>query len=314
MSFTVEDVARAVVNRVATDAGLMQIGNMVSDRYRDLASSARFEHLATVGELELPARYNDGTVDATRGSTTIDGTGTTFTSSMVGRHIRVSTNWYLISAFVSTTELTLATNFAEDDVSGGSYDIVQRHVTLPDNVKHLDKIMVHMRQRRPIKGIGYSMMEARHPERILVSSDGPWEWAEVRNDVNSSSLQKVVEFYPYNTDTELIVYPAWTAPSTLDYTDVVPGFVEFEALVRGGMASVYNWEMSQALKKSDHQGAAVWRNEMNSSETRWQRHVREAIKNDRGPDGVTLVREFIGIESFDESIPTARGFVIDRWD
>lgn len=52
-------------------------------------------------------KYTGGTFALNNLGKTITGTGTTFTSDMVGQYILVGTNYYEIATFVSTTELTL---------------------------------------------------------------------------------------------------------------------------------------------------------------------------------------------------------------
>lgn len=69
--------------------------------------------------------YTDGTVSATNGSSTITGSGTTWTSAMVGRYIQITDFWYEITAVASTTSLTIQGEFGEDTVSGSSYTIAE---------------------------------------------------------------------------------------------------------------------------------------------------------------------------------------------
>lgn len=74
--------------------------------------------------------YSTATVTATQNSQTITGSGTTFTSTMVGRWFSLTDsngvsngNWYRISAFTSTTSITLESYFEEATVTGGTYII-----------------------------------------------------------------------------------------------------------------------------------------------------------------------------------------------
>ena len=67
--------------------------------------------------------YTTGTVSINQGSTSITGSGTTFTSAMVGRQIFLSNRWYVISAFGSTTSITIASAFADANLSGSAYRI-----------------------------------------------------------------------------------------------------------------------------------------------------------------------------------------------
>lgn len=75
--------------------------------------------------LYFPDDYTDGTVTATSGSETITGSGTTFTSAMVGRFINIGKWWYEIQSVESTTSLTLVNYYQEDSASGSTYTIAE---------------------------------------------------------------------------------------------------------------------------------------------------------------------------------------------
>jgi len=80
------------------------------------------------------ADYTTGTITATNGSATITGSGTTFTSGMVGRFLKVDDDgeWYEIDSFSSTTSITLKTKYQGTTVSGASYTIGEMPA-LPEN-------------------------------------------------------------------------------------------------------------------------------------------------------------------------------------
>lgn len=67
--------------------------------------------------------YTTGTVTIAKGSTTVTGSGTTFTSAMVGRYFKVSGEWYRIKSFTSTTILTLEERFEDTTASASTYTI-----------------------------------------------------------------------------------------------------------------------------------------------------------------------------------------------
>ena len=66
--------------------------------------------------------YTTGTISTTAGSQTVTGSGTSWTSAMVGRHMQVDGYWYEISAVGTTTSITLAEP-ALVSVSGDTYTI-----------------------------------------------------------------------------------------------------------------------------------------------------------------------------------------------
>lgn len=67
--------------------------------------------------------YNTGTVSINDGDSTVTGSGTTFTSAMVGRYIYLDGRWYLISAFTSTTSIDIDTPYGGDNLAGSTYTI-----------------------------------------------------------------------------------------------------------------------------------------------------------------------------------------------
>lgn len=82
--------------------------------------------------------YTAGTISVTNNSTTVTGSGTTFTSDMVGRYLQVTSDgedrlFYRIAAFVSTTSLTLENVYQSTTVTGTAYQIVEAF-NLPEDM------------------------------------------------------------------------------------------------------------------------------------------------------------------------------------
>lgn len=67
--------------------------------------------------------YTTGTISSIAGGVNVTGSGTTWTSAMVGRQLFISNRWYVISAFVSTTAITLASGYADGPTYSGTYRI-----------------------------------------------------------------------------------------------------------------------------------------------------------------------------------------------
>jgi Right handed beta helix region len=75
--------------------------------------------------------YSTGTLAVNYGSTTLVGTGTTWTSNMVGQSILIGDYWYEIATFIDTTHLTLTSNYIGLNITGATYVIA----TTIDNIK-----------------------------------------------------------------------------------------------------------------------------------------------------------------------------------
>jgi hypothetical protein len=71
------------------------------------------------------ADYTTGTITLTNASTTVIGTGTTFTSAMVGRWIKADSEgvWYKIASYTNATTLQLTRTYVGSTTSGLAYTI-----------------------------------------------------------------------------------------------------------------------------------------------------------------------------------------------
>lgn len=83
------------------------------------------------------APYSTGTITVTSGSASVTGSGTTFTSAMVGRKLVVSGDnlAYTVKTFTSTTAITLDTVYKGTGGSGQSYKIYKSVYRLDDRVQ-----------------------------------------------------------------------------------------------------------------------------------------------------------------------------------
>lgn len=90
-------------------------------------------YLMTDGSITTVAPYETGTVTVTNNSKTVTGSGTTFTTAMVGRKFRVQGQnaFYRIGAYVSATEVTLEVVFQGDTASAQTYSIFKDEYRLP---------------------------------------------------------------------------------------------------------------------------------------------------------------------------------------
>ncbi len=109
------------------------------------------------GAIEPVDNYSTGTVTITQGSKTLTGSGTTFTSAMVGRKFRIQNEkaYYRIASYTSATVVTLDENYQGSDQSGASYEIYQDEYRLAADV---DKFKM---------GIGMAFMIASFSRALI---------------------------------------------------------------------------------------------------------------------------------------------------
>lgn len=105
----------------------------------DICSRYDFSWLKDYGYINIIPVYDAETVTVTQDSTTVTGDSTTFTEAMIGRLFKVDDddNWYEISAYVSATEITLASNYTGTTAAGASYNIYKTDYPLATDFKKM---------------------------------------------------------------------------------------------------------------------------------------------------------------------------------
>ena len=309
---TVIDVARDALASLNTDANVVLAVKWVANRYRQLASRTRLRSLREIGEVVIPAEITAGTVTATRGSKVVTGDATAAAawladSSQVEKsHFRGRVAWHEIES-VSGTDLTLKSIYTEDDVTAGSYKIVQRFIALDSRARWLGTFL-HVRHRRPVDRISLAELNMRSPSRQSVSV-GPTVYTEIGTDANEARL---IEMFPYPQKAELILYVFWSVPPELQRDSLIPIGIDAYVLREGALIDIMRYESAKAMQAGNVEAAAFWRNEYRAQSTSWERNILEAARTDKGSDDMTMIFERHGTR-FDTDIRTARDQVYATW-
>ncbi len=93
-------------------------------------------YMENTGLISTVAPYTTGTVSVVNGTNAVVGVGTTWTSAMVGRKIRIASGqpYYRIKSIDSTTALTLTTLFQSETAVGATYNIYKDEYRLAADV------------------------------------------------------------------------------------------------------------------------------------------------------------------------------------
>lgn len=93
----------------------------------DVANALEIVYEGYQDSLYFPDDYTTGTIAINNAAAGVTGSGTTWTSSMVGRFLQPSGGkfWYDIKSFVSTTSIALVNYFQEASISGSAYTIAE---------------------------------------------------------------------------------------------------------------------------------------------------------------------------------------------
>lgn len=302
---TVDSVARAALNAINSDVGLVRAVKFTSYRYRELTNDGKLRALRKLGELVIPAVVDTGTVDCTRDSNVVTGNAAAqavWTTALIGRYFRASNAWYKVANVVGG-ELRLESTFSETAVDDGAYKIVQRFAALPPEVRYLGTF-VHTRLRNKLQLQTAHEMDWNFPDRILSSNAGPQVVVDFGRD---DSGDRVVEIYPYSETSEILHYTYWERSPDLEIGDLLPYSVDEYALKEGVLIDLMRYEASKAARSGKVDEASFWRNDYRAQETQWRKIRQDLLKADKGIDDMTFILRHAGLDvASDGVIRTAR--------
>jgi hypothetical protein len=139
---TYDQIFRGVILRCPS-ASVFLARSWVDFAFRSLWDRKLWSWQRKRGQFLINQVYNTGTVDVTRGSFTITGTGTTFTSDMVGRQFRTGVNSpiYTIASFTSATSIDLTEVWGNATALSQTYSIYNAYVTVPSDFQNFISVV-----------------------------------------------------------------------------------------------------------------------------------------------------------------------------
>lgn len=237
-------------HKVAETALLADVKEWINDRYHELWAAlcgadptfGRAQSVLTTNDY-----YHTGTVTV-NGTTTVIGSGTTFTSGMVGWKFKSDSysEVYKIAAFVSATEITLDSVVNADADSGLSYVIYDDELSLPSDCNAVSCLSMVVGSRN-LKKIGLREMRSKQVESPFTSS---------KIQYNDPS------YWTYLSDSTIMLYPAPTRAVRIDL-DYTKEFTELSddedepilpidyhrVLVVGAIADLLDWQDNPKSEK-----------------------------------------------------------------
>ncbi len=251
------------------DIDIITIGIRVNKRYQQLLKFWQWSFLKGQRVLGTVAPYGTGTVDVTNGSTTVTGTGTTFTSAMAGRQLRVGNAdaYYEISAFVSTTEITLKSSYAGVTASGQTFSLFQNVYSLASDVKELYTINYNFRLREK---------DAEYLDRwdAARKSTGPPEWYVYRGKDSSGNQQ--IELYPVPASTYELRYLYYKKVANMS-ADTDEPLIREDALEIGTLIDCYRMLIVKSRSAIEK---AAYRDLLRDARDEFNRLLAEAMMED----------------------------------
>lgn len=168
------------------DADLLD--GWIADRYQRILDALAWKRRTIQTTLQTVAPYSTGTVSATAGSTTVTGSGTTWTATHTGIRLRFTgrEEWYTFTR-TGATAGTLDRPFEGTTGSGLSYTLYQPLLTLPSDCRIVAGDLLEMQTGAPI-----------HPEPELrdTGATGPPQYYRAVMDSTGTPPQMRLELWP----------------------------------------------------------------------------------------------------------------------
>lgn len=181
------------LSKLVPGVDLDLLDGWIMDRYQEILDTLPWSRLEAVVAIQSPAEYATGTLTATAGSTSITGAGTTWTTAMTGRIIRIANRpEYYGFTRVSDTTATLDRAFEGETAAGLTYQVDQNVFPLPSDARIVNGVSFHFGGRQLVKKSLGELNETA-PNRTLYGE--PLYWAPYMDAYTDPPVPQI-ELYP----------------------------------------------------------------------------------------------------------------------
>lgn len=136
------DLASRINEDLTNATRLANVKRWLNTSYQMFQSMFTWSWRLKATSIKLIPIYDDGLVTVTQDSKTVTGSGTAFTSAMVGRYFRANTeeDTYKIVAVTSGTVLVIDKPYIKATKTSASYQIWKRFYSLPSDVQEINEV------------------------------------------------------------------------------------------------------------------------------------------------------------------------------
>jgi hypothetical protein len=211
----------------------------VTNAFRRVAERRDWSWLVKPGQFTFNTLYNTGTVTVANLSATVTGSGTTWTSAMVGRQIRIglANPIYTITAVTAPTSLTIDSPWGPATISTGSpYEIYNAFVSPPTDFHHFLTIWdpaYNWQLHRNVTQIELNLWDAQRSNRGQAYLVASRDWY--------NTLPRF-EAWPHVTSQYVIPFLYVARATDLeDSGAVLPRYIRGDLLMEMALAEAAKW-------------------------------------------------------------------------
>lgn len=244
-----QDTFAQLWNRVllfAPDTPPLIAQRLVKDIHTRMVDHHYWSELKQDAEFNVPAWYTTGTVEWTKGGTTVTGTDTLWdTDNNVSLYQQIQLgnvgNFYTITAIGSDTEITVdrAINYASS--SGESYHIGQLYVELPTDLEVLEVLRDKANEWKvTTQFFNQEYLDRIDPNRTSTGTPTIFAYASNRIDSSGNQIPRM-ELWPAPSSSQDYVYRYRKASTLSSATDRGLEIVPVEAYTLGALMLLALW-------------------------------------------------------------------------
>lgn len=238
-----DDLWRGVLLRCPL-AGPFLARQWISFAFRELVEKRRWSWLLKRQQFFFNQVYATGSVAVTRLSTSVVGTGTTFTAAMVGRQFRTGTNVpvYTIASYTDATHITLNEPYGDATNSSLGYQIWNAYFTVPSDFHSFLSVWDPLQAWQLYTNWSQMEINAIDPQR---TNSGPsWVMAQYAYTATSSPTPPLPQYeaWPYQYSDYVLPYLYESRPPDLqDAGATIPRYIRGDVLLEMALAQCARW-------------------------------------------------------------------------
>mgnify|MGYP003335533049 CR=1 FL=1 len=227
--------------------------DFVVNAFRRLAEKRRWSWLVKYGQFLAPAVYSTGLATVTYNSTAVTGSGTTWTSAMIGRQFRVglAAPIYTITAVGGATSLTLDFAFGGSSAANVGYSIYQCFYTVPSDFHQFICLWDPSFNWQLYLNVEQKELNLWDAQRANVSN--PYVVSFRDYDSTVSPPLPRYELWPHNQTQKPYPFLYEIRPADLnDATGVLPRYIRGDVLLEMALEEVALWPGPSADKRNPY--------------------------------------------------------------
>lgn len=271
---TLQEMAREV--RLYSDGvvPIMMAKRWVRDRYRKVCEKQIWSFKVGRSAFGTSDIYSTGTLTLTNGSATVTGSSTVWTAAMVGRQLKVNGFVFNITAFGSTTSITIDQAWLGPTTALLTYSIVTAYITPSPTDFHAFYSVIDPSNSWKLH-LSFTAADLDRIDARRSSAGTPYIVAN--NTYNSSQVARY-ELWPHPTVQKMYTYSYERRIPDLADTDTPPPIIRSDILVKGALADLARWPGTPERRNMMYDPYfAQWK----SREAEFQQELDKAIVEDQ---------------------------------